>query len=381
MRPAENIEKLVKNINIDTNAKIDEEVLGEVVKAFEKSKSKKTSATEQNIWRIIMKSPITKLAAAAVIIIAVSLGVNLVTGPDVASVVWGDVVTHTGDVDYVHMYYFKSRGNEFFRQFEGWHAHGKTLLRGDNGDATYDDGRISQRFNTYGMLTDRKPSVFPNGQTFLESFSIGLLSEKNQQFNEQIPASVGADFLIYTFDPRPSESDWMKSIVIMVGRNSLLPIQMKCCQKNGDYDLLIFDYEAPEQPTEFFELPVIDPANGAGKVLLDGEDVMIDITGAPDLKTAVVRLHSESVDNAGGVSLSLDVAFITEDGFRSGTNTVIRLRADEACRCGVGSASGGLDEWPDGKYRNIRFSPWLKPTDTEDTYIVEIRCRVITKTD
>jgi len=73
MRPAENIEKLVKNINIDTNAKIDEDVLGEVVKAFEKSKSIKTSAIEQNIWRIIMKSKITKIAAAAVIIVAVIL--------------------------------------------------------------------------------------------------------------------------------------------------------------------------------------------------------------------------------------------------------------------------------------------------------------------
>ena len=328
-----------------------------------------------------MKSRITKLAAAAVIIIAVVLGVNLVSGPDMAGVVWGNVVTNIGEIDYVHMYYFISRGNDFFRQFEGWHAHGKTLLRGDNGDTTYDDGRISQRFNTYGMLTDRKPSVFPNGQTFLESFSIGLLSEKNQQFNEQIPASVGDDFLIYTFDPRPSESDWMESISITVGKNSLLPIQMKACQKDGDYDLLIYDYEAPERPTEFFKLPVIKPANGAGEVILDGEEVTIDITGAPDLKNAIVRLHGRSVDDAGEVSFSLDVTFITEEGFRSGTNGLTRFKPDEACRCGVGSAEGGVNGWPDGKYRNIRFSPWLKPADTKDTYIVEIRCRVITKTD
>ncbi|MFH1883348.1 MAG: hypothetical protein ABIL62_11625, partial [Planctomycetota bacterium] len=65
MRPAENIEKLVKNINIDTNAKIDEVVLVNVIKAFEKSKGKKTSAIEQSFGRIIMKSKkITKIAAA-----------------------------------------------------------------------------------------------------------------------------------------------------------------------------------------------------------------------------------------------------------------------------------------------------------------------------
>ncbi len=92
MRPAENIEKLIKNIDIDTNAKIDEAVLGELVEAFEKSKVKKTSATEQNIWRIIMKSRITKLAAAAVIIVAVILGLNITDGPDIASVAWSEVI-------------------------------------------------------------------------------------------------------------------------------------------------------------------------------------------------------------------------------------------------------------------------------------------------
>jgi len=92
MRPAENIENLIKNINIDTNAKIDEEVLGEVVEAFEKSKAKNTSATEQNIWRIIMKSKITKIAAAAVIIVAVILGLTITDGPDIASVAWSEVI-------------------------------------------------------------------------------------------------------------------------------------------------------------------------------------------------------------------------------------------------------------------------------------------------
>ena len=47
---------------------------------------------EQNIWRIIMKSNITKLAAAAVIIVAVILGLTITGGPEMASVVWGEVI-------------------------------------------------------------------------------------------------------------------------------------------------------------------------------------------------------------------------------------------------------------------------------------------------
>jgi hypothetical protein len=77
MKPAENIEKLIKNINIDTNAKTDNAVLGDVIEAFEKSKGKKTSATEQNIWRIIMKSKITKITAAAVIVLAVVFSMTI----------------------------------------------------------------------------------------------------------------------------------------------------------------------------------------------------------------------------------------------------------------------------------------------------------------
>ncbi|HLB73089.1 MAG TPA: hypothetical protein VJJ98_03640, partial [Sedimentisphaerales bacterium] len=204
----------------------------------------------------IMRSRITKLAAAAVVIIAVCVGVLHFSGSaDFSTVAWGQVVTHAANADYVHMYYFKSRGNDFIRHFEAWHAHGKTVLRGNKGDASYDDGRTWQGFDEYDMLTVREPSRFVEGRSFAESFSGGLLSDKNEQFNQQIPTSVGDDFLIYAFDPSPEERDWIDGVNITVGKNSLLPVQIKVCQKDGDYDLLMFDYEAPEEPAEFFESP------------------------------------------------------------------------------------------------------------------------------
>jgi len=49
------------------------------------------TASEQNIWRIIMKSRITKIAAAAIIIIGVFLGIVFMGGPDMASVSWAEV--------------------------------------------------------------------------------------------------------------------------------------------------------------------------------------------------------------------------------------------------------------------------------------------------
>lgn len=68
MRPSENIEKLIKNVKIETNAKTDHVVIADVVKAFEESKKKGSAFTQPSMWSIIMKNRITKLAAMVAII-------------------------------------------------------------------------------------------------------------------------------------------------------------------------------------------------------------------------------------------------------------------------------------------------------------------------
>jgi len=76
MKPLENVEKIIKNINIATNAEVDETVRNDVLKAFEQSKAKKSVVAQPSIWRIIMKSKMTKLAAAAVIIAGTIIGLH-----------------------------------------------------------------------------------------------------------------------------------------------------------------------------------------------------------------------------------------------------------------------------------------------------------------
>ncbi len=77
MRPAEDIERLIKNLTDRTSAQMDEQVLTDVLRALEESKKNKSAASKPNIRRTIMKSPITKLAAAAVIIVGVVLSVTM----------------------------------------------------------------------------------------------------------------------------------------------------------------------------------------------------------------------------------------------------------------------------------------------------------------
>jgi len=371
----------------------------------------------RDIWRIIMKSKIAKLAAAAAIVAAVFWSLHLGGGPDLAKVALGEVTSRLAQVDYVHVYWLKSRGDTLFRQFEAWYAHGKLVRRGDKGGMTYDDGQTQQSFDERGRRVGKKSSLFAEGKTFFELFSADLLSDKNEQLNRQMPIKVGDDFLIYEVDPPPywNGSEWLESISVTVGKNSLLPIQMKIFEKDSeDYDLVMFDYEASEKPPEFFVPPTVGAANCGGEVVLDAEEVVLNIEGAPGLKQAIVRLHdkydgpseqfpldyirgdqadkagfyravSEKVrkdyEKKGGPIFTLDVSFVTDEGYRSGTNDIIVTRLNEAGKCGVGSESGGLDDWPDGKYRNVRFSPILKSTDKEDTYIVEIRCWLKPKED
>jgi len=103
MRPAENIEKLLKNINIDTNVKTDNAVLGDVIEAFEKSKKQKSASTQPNIWRIIMKNPITKLAVAAVIILAVVFSMTIFDKSMPTAYAFEQTIQASHSVQYLHI--------------------------------------------------------------------------------------------------------------------------------------------------------------------------------------------------------------------------------------------------------------------------------------
>jgi len=329
------------------------------------------------IRRIIMKSPIAKLATAAVIILGVYFGFHFTGGPDLANLAWAEVTSRVAQVDYVHVFHLRSRDNILGVYYEGWYVQGKLVMRYNERYTTYDDGQTLQGFKDDDKrLTVKRPSYFAEGQTFLEIFTAGLLSDKNEQFNQQTPTNVGDDFRIYKFEPSPDDSDYIEEVFITVGKNSLLPVQVKIYVKGTDYDLIMFDYEAPGKPPEFFEPPAYTKApHGVGKVVLDGEEVVIDIHDAPGIETAVVRLHSKSSDNSGEPTFSLDVVFIIEEGYRSRSNFLILLQLNEFEPRRVNA-----DDWPQ-KYRDVTFLPLLKPTDREDTYIVEINCWLRTKED
>lgn len=323
-----------------------------------------------------MKSRITKLAIAALVVIAVLVGVHYSGGSiDPSTIAWAAVTKRVAEVDLLHFYQIEVKGKDVKAVGEAWYAYGKLAGRNYTGETVYDDGVKGKSYSPDKTLVGYGPSIIAKG--LFNALTLGSLSDDNEEFQQQVPASVGEDFLIYNFSPPGDWDEELETISVTVGRNSLLPVQVKLHYKGqdrleGDHMLLVFDYEAPEKPAEFFEPPAAsapgEPPHGVGEVMLDGQEVMVDIHNAPGIATSAVRLHSKSSEYSGGPLFSLDVAFITVEGYRSATNASIRLGLNEATNCGVGG------DWPDGKYRNIRFWPLLKPTEKEDTYIVEIRC-------
>jgi len=89
------IKRLAKKIRIKSSAVNHDRILTDAEAVLVKStkNGSKVSRPAISIWRTIMKSRITKLAAAAVIIVAVLIGINQLGGSiDGASVAWGEVV-------------------------------------------------------------------------------------------------------------------------------------------------------------------------------------------------------------------------------------------------------------------------------------------------
>jgi hypothetical protein len=71
VKPTDRIEKRIKNVNMVIGAEGDKRAFANILQAFAKSKGKESAATKPKVRKTIMKNKITRLAAAAVIFIAV----------------------------------------------------------------------------------------------------------------------------------------------------------------------------------------------------------------------------------------------------------------------------------------------------------------------
>ena len=80
MKPAENIEKQLKNMNVMPSPEKDRQMLTAALQAQAQTNKQISADLTPKLWSIIMKTSITKYAAAAIVFITVILGINFIPG-------------------------------------------------------------------------------------------------------------------------------------------------------------------------------------------------------------------------------------------------------------------------------------------------------------
>ncbi len=81
MKPADEIKRLIRESEITSGPAADERIVGDALDLLEKRRTSGTARPHPALWRIIMQSRITKLAAAAVIVVAVFVAVHFLGNP------------------------------------------------------------------------------------------------------------------------------------------------------------------------------------------------------------------------------------------------------------------------------------------------------------
>ncbi len=91
MNSADKLKKLINKSEIQISSQTDKRILGDAFERMDELRQDRQAGTGVNIWRIIMKTKITKMAAAAVIIVAVLIAIHQLAGNG-ASAVYASVV-------------------------------------------------------------------------------------------------------------------------------------------------------------------------------------------------------------------------------------------------------------------------------------------------
>jgi hypothetical protein len=116
MKPADRIEKSIKKIRYDAGAETHQRILSSALKALELTQKERPGVPTPGIWRTVMRSRITKLSAAAVVVAAVLLSISVLEKSATPAYAVQQTVDAMKEIKTVHI------AGEFYRQgkFECW---------------------------------------------------------------------------------------------------------------------------------------------------------------------------------------------------------------------------------------------------------------------
>ena len=263
MRSTEKIEKLVKNLDlgVDTNARTDHAVLSELLDAQKKSMKQDSAFVVPNIRRIIMKSPRTKFAAAAVVLIAVLIGIGHF-GNSNSNVIWADVAERFESVPFFHLTtYFGYDTSAESEKLEIWKSEDSRVR------AQYEDTVIFADFSKKEfevVLFDRSTKE-PKVSDGTAPMFLTLLCKEGRfsldTLTGSLPSEIKGITPVETVDTAASRETVLfeakhettpERLTIWALRQSKLPIRL-CYHdpRESEYGDFFFDYSERKDPSFF----------------------------------------------------------------------------------------------------------------------------------
>ncbi len=236
MSSAKKIKRLFAKSDVTVNSKVDDKIINDALTAFDKSEKTKPVSAEPNIWRIITKNRITKLAAAAVIIIAVLIGINHFGGSiDVTTVAWAEVSDRFRSVPFFSAtLYMKDNATAQPEQIELWmNQAGRSRFRIGNQIIFGNKGKITKAFDLKTrneIEPDYKAVALVDLMGEAESFSLetvirgisgGELVDVTPLVNTN--AVISEDLVVFDVESGNS-SEWFR---IWALRASKLPVRIR----------------------------------------------------------------------------------------------------------------------------------------------------------
>jgi len=265
MKSAENIEKLIKNLDldIDINTKKERVILGELLEAHEKSKKIQSALAKPNIRRTIMRSPITKLAAAAVIAIVVLVSVDQFD-KNGSSVVWADVAERFESVPFFNITAYIGETSTKTKKIEIWKSE-DSRVRAHEGNTVFfaDFSKDKNKFTIFDRSTKK---LVNSDENLLPGFIRRLCNKKGRfsldTLTKSFPSNVKGITPLETADTAASSETVLfkakakeitpEALKIWALRKSKLPIRFFVRPSKHGYVDLFFDY-SQQKDTSFFD--------------------------------------------------------------------------------------------------------------------------------
>ncbi|MHC4622858.1 MAG: hypothetical protein ACYS4W_03040 [Planctomycetota bacterium] len=263
MSDADQAEKRMKTMEFKASAAMHDRILRDVLKAHDKSKNIKSAVMQPNVWRIIMKTRVAKLAAAAAIIIAVGLTLTVFDKSLSSAYAIEQTIEAMRSIHSIHAYctdWDDSKGEAWVQtdpetgQEEYYHADQGNLLIVGTPEATY---YYYKDKNLVRIRDEYVPASEVRISRFFEDMVKWIQQYHGQlgfyfQFDEDLQQEV-----IMVHGSIPTQGDIEeKEFIFRVDPETKLPIDMealKCGPGQGvkSVDRIEYNVTIPEGIFEF----------------------------------------------------------------------------------------------------------------------------------